>query len=159
MSEQDQFLNPVREYLSPNGVTERSMALPRMPGADYSKKDVEQEEKLTTLDFYSPQIALCPKTWSTSPGTMVRDISKTGVSQAAYESQCKGKAVPAGVKKTAVFKQSMNEHNTSGTFSPSALLYYHFARYFDTSVTVPVAVYREMDCKLHLQNLSRCCTG
>lgn len=151
----EQATNPVKEYRSPNGVTERSMALPRMPGADYSKKDAEQEETLTAIDFYSPNIALCPKTWSTSPGTMVRDISKTNFSHDAYESQCKGKSVPTGVKKTAVFKQSMNEHNTSGTFSPAALLYYHFSRYFDTSVKVPVAIFREMDRKEHYRRVTQ----
>ncbi len=151
----EQTPNAVKQYHSPNGVTERSMALPRMPGADYSKKDVGQENKLVDIDFYSPQIALCPKTWSTSPGTMVRDISKAGFSQATYESQCKGKAVPSGVKKTAVFKQSMNESNTSGTFSPASLLYYHFSRYFNMSVKVPVAIFREMDRKAHFQRVTQ----
>lgn len=151
----DQTPTPMKEYHSPNGVPERSIALPRMPGANYSKKDAGKEEKLTAIDFYSPFIALCPKTWSTSPGTMVRDISNTGFTQANYENQCKGKSVPSGVKKTAVFKQSMNENNTSGTFSPASLLYYHFSRYFDTSVKIPVAIFREMDRKTHYQRVTR----
>ncbi|HPY39259.1 MAG TPA: hypothetical protein PLM98_01975 [Thiolinea sp.] len=146
---------PSKEYRSPNGLTERSTALPHIPTGVYSKKDGEQETKLTNIDFYSDKIALCPKTWSTSPGTMVRDLSETTFTQSSYEPQFKGKTVPKGVKKAAVFKQSMNESNTSGTFSPAALLYYHLSRYFDTSIDVPVAVYREMDSKPHYQRVTQ----
>jgi hypothetical protein len=143
------------EFHSPNGVTERCIALPDMPNGVYTRKDKTKAEEFAQIDFYAEHIALCPKTWSTSPGTMVRDISRTGLSQAVYESQCKGKAVPATVDKVAVFKQSMNQNNTSGTFSMASLLYYHFSRYFDTSVKVPVALYREMDVQAHYQRVTR----
>jgi hypothetical protein len=143
------------DFHSPNGVTESCIALPEMPNGVYTRKDKAKEEELAQIDFYAEHIALCPKTWSTSPGTMVRDISRTGQSQAAYESQCKGKAVPSTVDKVAVFKQTMNQNNTSGTFSMASLLYYHFSRYFDTSVKVPVAVYREMDRNAHYQRVTR----
>lgn len=143
------------DYHSPNGLIERSVALPSIPHGSYSKKDLEQEAKLVAMDFYSEKIALSPKTWSTSPGTMVRDLSASTYTQSSYEEQFKGKAVPKGVKKAAVFKQNMNEANTSGTFSPSALLYYHLSRYFDMSIDVPVAIYREMDNKAHYQRVTR----
>lgn len=146
---------PVQEYRSPNGLLERSSALPPIPSGIYSKKDAEQEAKLVGLDFYAEKVALCPKTWSTSPGTMLRDLSATDYIQSRYEAQFKGKSVPKGVKKAAVFKQSLNESNTSGTFSPAALLYYHFSRYFDMSIDVPVAIYREMDSKQHYQRVTQ----
>ena len=143
------------EFQSPNGVTERCIALPDIPGGVYTRKDKAKEEDFLAIDFYSSHIGLCPKTWSTSPGTMVRDIAATGQSQADYERVCKGKTVPPTVEKLAVYKQSMNQNNTSGTFSMAALLYYHFSRYFDTSVDVPVAVYREMDRKQHYQRVTK----
>lgn len=147
---------PSHDYRSPNGLTERSSALPPIPNGIFSKKDAEQEAKLVAVDFYAQTIALCPKTWSTSPGTMVRDLANTAFTQSSYErQQCKGKTVPANVKKAAVFKQSMNESNTSGTFSPASLLYYQFARYFDMSIDVPVAIYREMDSKAHYQRVTQ----
>jgi len=102
------------------------------------------------VNFYSDKIALCPKTWSTSPATMVRDISKSGLSQRVYEkNHCSGKTVAKTVKKVAKFKQTMNQRGTSGTFSTSSLLYYHFSRYFDTVTIIPAAIYREMDRKAH----------
>lgn len=143
------------EYQSPNGITERAIALPDIPGGVYSRKDKAKEEDFLGIDFYDNSIGLCPKTWSTSPGTMVRNIAATGQSQADYESQCKGKDVPPSVKKVAVYKQSMNQNNTSGTFSMASLLYYHFSRYFDMSVHIPVAIYREMDCKQHYQRVTK----
>lgn len=147
---------PTATYNSPNDVTERSIALPPIPHGTYSRKDTEQEAKLSAINFYANDIALCPKTWSTSPGTMVRGLAGTTWTQSTYEKgQCKGKTVPEGVKKLAVFKQSMNESNTSGTFSPAALLYYHFARYFDMSIDVPVAIYREMDLRTHFQRVTQ----
>jgi len=55
----------------------------------------------------------------------------------------------------AKFKPTMNASGTSGTFAPSALLYYHFSRYFDTTVEVPVTVWRTMDAKKHLSEVAR----
>ncbi len=49
----------------------------------------------------------------------------------------------------------MNDSKTSATFSTSSLLYYHFSRYFDTAVDVPVAVWRSIDRKNHLQRVSK----
>ena len=143
-------------YTSPNRVTEQAISLANIPNGKYSNKDASKQTAFLDIDFYSSKIALCPKTWSTSPGTMVRDISQSGISQSTYEhSHCSGKTVAPTVDKLAKFKQTMNQHDTSGTFSTSSLLYFHFSRYFDTSVKVPPAIYREMDRKQHRDRVSR----
>ncbi len=49
----------------------------------------------------------------------------------------------------------MNTRQTSGTFSTASLLYYHFSRYFNTVVKVPVAVWRSIDRKNHLQRVTK----
>jgi hypothetical protein len=48
----------------------------------------------------------------------------------------------------------MNSKNTSATFSPASLLYYHFSRYFDTYTYVPVSVFRTIDRTAHEQRIS-----
>ena len=144
------------EYTSSNGVKEQAISLPNIPNGKYSKKDAAKQDKFLAIDFYDSKIALCPKTWSTSPGTMVRDVSKSGISQDTYErSHCSGKTVAPAVDKLAKFKLTMNQHDTSGTFATSSLLYFHFSRYFDTTVHVPTAIYREMDRKAHRDRVTR----
>ncbi len=144
------------KYRSPNGIEEQAIALERIPEGVYKSRDKRKEDKYLAIDFYSNHIGLCPKTWSTSPATMVRDISQTGLSQRSYEANhCTGKAVSSNVKKLAKFKQTMNQHDTSGTFSMSSLLYYHFSRYFDMVTMVPPAIYREMDRKVHRERVTR----
>src|SRR5688572_24302943 len=75
-------------FNSPNGVTEECRVLPHLAAAKYDIEDSEDETKLCAIDFYSAnQVALCPKTWSTSPGTMIYNISASGKSQKDYEAQ------------------------------------------------------------------------
>ena len=146
----------VTRYQSPNGLLEASVILDQIPQGNYSKRDKRKEKLYSEVDFYDDKIALCPKTWSTSPATMVRDLSQSSFTQKTYEKKyCKGKTVPANVKKLAKFKMTMNQSGTSGTFSASSLLYYHFSRYFDTVVHTPPAIYREMDRKAHLDRVTR----
>ncbi|RTZ64195.1 MAG: hypothetical protein DSZ29_05815 [Aquificaceae bacterium] len=146
----------VVEYKSPNNVMEQAIIAKEIPQGVYKKKDKKKEEKYLAIDFYSDKIALCPKTWSTSPATMVRDISASGLSQRVYEkNHCSGKTVASSVKKLAKFKPTMNQRGTSGTFSTSSLLYYHFSRYFDTVTIIPVAIYREMDRKAHRTRVTK----
>jgi len=143
-------------YTSPNQVKEQAIVLPEIPEGKYKKKDAAKQAKFLAVDFYSSKIALCPKTWSTSPGTMVRDLGESGLNPATYErSHCSGKTVAPTIGKLAKFKQTMNQHGTSGTFATSSLLYFHFSRYFDTCVTVPPAIYREMDRKAHRDRVTR----
>ena len=60
-------------FTSPNGLIERCVRIAPIPGGDYSNGDLEDEAAYCAIDFYSDGVALCPKTWSTSPGTMVYD--------------------------------------------------------------------------------------
>lgn len=137
-------------FASPNGLREECRVLPQIPGGAYSNKDLKKQQEFCSTDFYNTTaVALCPKTWSTSPGTMVYDISKTNLSQRDYETQAACGGTKSGHDTIAKFKLTMNQSDTSGTFAPSSLLYYHFSRYFDTSVNVPPAVYRSMDKDAH----------
>ncbi|MFN3454411.1 MAG: hypothetical protein ACK41T_05570 [Pseudobdellovibrio sp.] len=113
------------------------------------KKDIEHEQALCSLDFY--KIPLCPKTWSTSSATVLAKPIQN-ISIATYESTKCSKASIG--KKYGKFKVSMNQKDTSGTFSKSSLVYYHLSRYLNTVVSVPVAVYRTMDRKTHLERVS-----
>lgn len=143
-------------HTSPNGIVEECKILPQFPGADYSKGDLEEERELCQLDFYNdPKLALCPKTWSTSPGTMIYDISESNFSQQEYENQKACGGSKSGHETITKFKQSMNQKGTSGTFSPSSLLYYHLSRYFDTAVDAPVSVYRSMDRAAHYERVTQ----
>ncbi len=148
-----------RTFVSPNGVVERCVRITPIPGGDYDEDDLEEEESFCSLDFYAPTVALCPKTWSTSPGMMVYDISSGAYAGDRTEFErnaCKeGKsAKDLAEGELAKFKVTMNQPETSGTFSQSALLYYHFSRYFRTDVEIPVAVWRSMDSKLHLSEVA-----
>ncbi len=142
------------QYQSPGGLTESCVALRRMPGGVYSDADGERERQLCAIDFYAEDIGLCPKLRSTSPGTFIYriDSARFAGKQQDFEQQVcpRGELTPAEADGAPVsFKVTMNERDTSATFSTSALLYYHFSRYFDTSIRVPVAVYRSMDRKAH----------
>ena len=133
-------------------------------GAKYRDKDSDREKDLCSIDFNSPEIGLCPKTWSTSPGTEIYDIGNSQYKQraGAFESEycpqqraSKGKV--KGVDKLATYKQSVNgqfRQSTSATFSQASPLYYHFSRYLGTTVDVPVAVMRTMDAQVHLHRVA-----
>ena len=147
-------------FQSPNGVTERCVRISRMPSAVYSEKDLKTEAEYCGIDFYAPDIALCPKTYSTSPGVIVHDIS--GGRYANNRQEFERMACPEGKSakdlsagEIAKFKPTMNARGTSGTFSPSPLLYYHFSRYFEADLEVPPAVWRSMDRAAHLSEVAR----
>lgn len=142
-------------YTSPNGLEEACIATSIIPNGQYSKKDLQKEKDYCSLDFMDSSYALCPKTWSTSPATMIYSLQDSDFDALKYESHfCASKTKPSGVKTFAKFKQTMNANGTSGTFSKSSLLYYHFSRYFKTEVNIPVAVYRSMDKDWHLDRVS-----
>jgi hypothetical protein len=149
------FAAQATTYATPNGLTEECRVLPQVPGGNYDKDDGEEEGLLCSLDIYdTAKIAICPKTWSTSPGTMIYDISESGLTQAEYEAQEKCGGSKKGHEKITKFKPTMNQKGTSGTFSPASMLYYHFSRYFDTTVKVPVSVYRTIDAKEHFSRVT-----
>lgn len=147
-------------FVSPKGVTERCVRIDPIPGGAYSGDDLDEEEAYCAIDFYAASVALCPKVWSTSPGMMVYDVSEGAYAgnRAEFErNACKeGKSGADLAKDTlAKFKVTMNQSGTSGTFAQSPLLYYHYSRYFDTTVKVPVAVWRSMDKDMHSSEVAR----
>ena len=156
----DAVLGTESSYQSPNGISERCVRIAQIPDGTYSKDDLKAEEAFCGIDLYAPDVALCPKTWSTSPGMMIYDISAGNYAndRGGFERNActEGKSAKGLANDDlAKFKPTMNARGTSGTFSPSALLYYHFSRYFDASVKVPVTVWRSMDAKIHLSEVAR----
>jgi hypothetical protein len=133
-------------------------------GATYRENDAKKEQELCGVSFDDKGVGLCPKTWSTSPGTIVYDIreSKYNGNPDAFESaycprQRALKETIAGVDKLASFKQSVNgqfHQSTSATFAQASALYYHFSRYLNAIIDVPVAVIRTMDSQQHLHRVA-----
>ena len=147
-------------YTSPGGIAEQCIALHPMPGGSYDADDTRQEQFYCEINFYNHNTALCPKIWSTSPGTLIYDLAKSPYAGAVShfeQNQCRQQKnlQKRHVEKLAKFKTTMNDKGTSGTFATASLLYYHFSRYFDTAVHVPVSVYRSIDRKRHLQRVTR----
>jgi len=140
------------EFRTASGVVERCVRIAAFPGAHYSKHDLEQEEKYCALDF--ARLALCPKLWSTSPGTILYEIE--GNDYAAFETaNCADghHAKAAARSHPGNFKISVNARDTSATYAPASWVYYHLSRYLRTHVHVPVAVYRSMDAAAHHQRV------
>jgi hypothetical protein len=141
-------------FTSPAGVQERCVMLTRMPGATYRDADVAEERAFCAIDLHGRTHAMCPKLFSTSPGTLVYDLRGGPYTDnpAGFERD----VCPRGhvVEKEAAdepisFKMSVNTRETSATFANASLVYYHFARYFDAAVHVPPAVLRSIDKNAH----------
>jgi len=146
-------------FTSAGGVEERCIVLDRMPGAVYRDSEVREEEGFCAIDFYAGTHALCPKLFSTSPGTLIHDLR--GSAYAGAVDRFEGDVCPRGhvVAREAAdvpisWKMSVNTRESSATFSNSSLVYYHFARYFDAAIHVPPAVLRSMDRKAHQARVS-----
>lgn len=149
----------VKEFISPGGVSERCIALEHMPGGKYTAGDAAREAELCAVDFYSDKHALCPKVFSTNPGTLVYNLagsSYSGNPQAFEDEACSagGLNKKSASGKPISYKMSVNAHESSASFANSSLLYYHFSRYFQTTVHVPVAVFRSIDRKEHNRRVS-----
>jgi len=144
-----------KEFPVPGGITERCVRIEPMPGAKFSKHDLKQEQAYCAIDLQ--RSAVCPKLWSTSPGTIIFKLDGQQQDFAAWERQhCREghHAGDAAVDKLASFKISVNDRKTSATWSPSSWVYYHFSRYFRTHTDVPVAVYRTMDASQHHERVT-----
>lgn len=116
-------------------------ALAGQPGAS----DDTAEQAFCDIDYQGGSVALCPKTWSTSPAALVYDLEGTrwqGRAEAFEREVCPrgGSARDEAARELGFFKNSLNGRETSGTFAPASLLYYHFSRLLQTRVQVPVAV-------------------
>jgi len=139
-----------------DGLVEQCIRITPFPGAAYSKQDLEKEKFYCGLDVN--KLALCPKLWSTSPATILYEIDEAVYQgdYAQFESQHCDEGThtrKAALSEPAVYKISVNGKSTSATFAPASWVYYHFSRYFQTSVRVPVAVYRSMDAESHNQRV------
>ena len=147
----------VERYRSPEGVDEECVITQRMPLAQYSDKDLKQEEKFCKINLYTEKNGICPKTWSTSPGTVVYDIEKSGLTPEQFSGKCLANGDQKklqGVKKIAKFKNTMNSSGTSATYSQASLIYYHFSRYLRSLTVVPPAVYRTIDKDDHRKRVA-----
>jgi hypothetical protein len=149
----------VVRHTSPAGVQERCVVPARMPGAAYREADLREERAFCAIDLHGRTHAMCPKLFSTSPGTLVYDVSSgpyAGNAAGFERDICpRGHAVEKeAVDEPVSFKMSVNTPETSATFANSSLIYYHFARYFDTAVHVPPAVLRTVDRKAHLARVA-----
>ena len=150
------FAAPVRgtaiDYPQPNGLVEQCIRIEPMPGARFDPVDREAEAAFCSLDFR--QLAVCPKLWSTSPATILFKIDTAALDGEVVDwerARCAdGERVHAlQISEPGVFKQSVNGQKTSATYAPSSWVYYHFSRYLETQVAVPVAVYRSVDRDWH----------
>ena len=143
------------------------IVLDRLPvdsGAKYKSSDADKEQALCGIDFTDKGIGMCPKTWSTSPGTVIYDIRKSSynanpdkfeVEYCPKQRASKGKV--DGVDKVATYKQSINgqfKQSTSATYAQASPLYYEYSRYFNTTVDIPVAVIRTMDAQEHFRRVA-----
>ena len=148
-----------RVFVSPNGVQEQCVMLSRIPGGVYTEKDQKTEKAFCSLDLHSDDIAVCPKLFSTSPGTLIFDISRgpaAGEPREFERTVCPQAGTHIKLAGPPVsFKTTMNARETSATFSTSSLLYYHFSRYFNTFTHVPPSVFRTMDREVHFERVTQ----
>lgn len=119
-------------------------ALPPLMGS-LSEADLSAEQAFCEIDVSSASTAICSKTWSTSPAALIYDLRGTewdGRATVFEQEICRGggRARDKAKSELAIFKNSLNGRETSGTFAPASLLYYHFSRLLQTRLTVPVAV-------------------
>ena len=155
----DSVVGERHTFTSPNAVTETCVALAKVPGGVYSADDKANEQALCAIDLYDRHVGVCPKLKSTSPGTFVYTLTKGPYAgdQKGFEAKVCPRGdvvVPEADGPPAGFKVTMNAKGTSGTFSTASLLYYHLSRYLDSSIRVPVSVYRSVDRRAHEQRVT-----
>ena len=138
-------------------LAEQCIRIAPFPGAAYSDRDITKENFYCGLDLR--KLALCPKIWSTSPGTILYEIDTAAYSgdyrQFEREYCSKGfHAAEAALSEPAIFKVSINARDTSATYAPASWVYYHLSRYFQMGIHVPVAVYRSMEARAHNERVT-----
>lgn len=95
----EQVRGETATFRSPNGVPERCVMLARMPVAQYRDADVLEERAFCGIDLHGRTRAVCPNLFSTSPGTLVCDVSA---------GPCGGN--PAGFERDACPRGPLHEH-------------------------------------------------
>lgn len=133
--------------------------LARMPGGNYRDEDTAQERALCAIDLHDRAHAICPKTFSTSPGASIYQLAAARYdgNPAGFEREMcpRGKGMPHDAYAGWVaVKMSVNTRQSSATFANASWIYYHLARYFDTGVHVPPAVLRSFDKTSYLKRVA-----
>jgi hypothetical protein len=141
----------VSRFESPNGLEELCIQIEPIPGAHLSRHDRKTEAEYCKLDLH--ELALCPKLWSTSPGTIIYEVESDVLEFERRHCAEGHHAREVAKSKPATFKVSVNARDTSATYAPSSWVYYNFSRYFRSNVHVPVAVYRSFDARVHNQRV------
>ena len=142
------------EFRTVTGLVEQCVRIAPFPGAQYSKHDLDEEQGYCSLDF--AELALCPKLWSTSPGTILFEIDGGDYGRFERENCSDGHHAQALARsQPGTFKISVNDRDTSATYAPASWVYYHLSRYFQTNVRVPVAVYRSTDAQAHNRRVTK----
>ena len=54
-------------FTSPNGVIERCVRIAPIPGGDYGKDDLDEEEGYCAIDFYAPPSRSAPRRGARAP--------------------------------------------------------------------------------------------
>ncbi|MFN7905316.1 MAG: hypothetical protein ACK5P5_09035 [Pseudobdellovibrionaceae bacterium] len=126
----------------------------KLPGAAYSKSDLENEKELCGFHI-GVNAAACGKENSTNPGVnfFTPEVPKNTPANVIQQmvtqlqqSDCTAKnAQGKKADKDAKYKLS-----TSCSYSPSLLAYYHMSRALGNIVNVPPAVLRTMDLGRHI---------
>lgn len=147
-------------HRTPAGIEERCVMLARLPGGTYRDEDDAQERALCAIDLNDRSHAVCPKTFSTSPGASIYALAgaRFDGDPAGFEREMcpRGKGMPRDAYASWVaVKMSVNTRQSSATFANAAWIYYHLARYFDTAVHVPPAVLRSFDKNTYLDRVAR----
>ena len=143
-------------------------ALPATPGfkchivaplsGEISPDDRAAQDAFCAIDVTNTSVAMCPKNWSTSPAALIYNLEQTPWEGRAAEFEAQvcaagGHARDQSHAELAMFKNSLNGRETSGTFAPSSLLYFHFSRLLQTRLRVPVAVLAEFPRDNYLQRV------
>lgn len=123
----------------------------RLAGSKFSKKDLQREQDLCSLNFgaNNATAAVCGKIESTNPALELFQV-EGGLSAADIEGKkcfmqkSGGAADDNEFKKLAKYKQS-----TSCSYTPSLLSYYHISRFLGNINQVPPVVLRTVDASTH----------
>ena len=125
----------------------------RLEGSKFSKKDLQREQDLCSLNIAAPDAtaAVCGKIASTNPALEFFQV-EGGMSATEIEAKncftpkAGGKADDNDFKKLAKYKQS-----TSCSYTPSLLSYYHVSRFLGNINQVPPVVLRTIDTNTQKQ--------
>ena len=138
----------VVHFEQPGRTTEICVVPRKLPGAVYSKKDLENEQLLCSLNS-SVTAAVCPKENSSNPGVDFFSIPQ-GYTAAQVEAAHCEIPNPANEKDSLTEKLAKYKSSTSCSYTPSLLAYYHVARALGNIDQTPVSTARTMDRNRHI---------